>query len=248
MHKRLAIFILLLPVFASAQIDPAITRLLDDKSTVFVDSSILLTDEKNVTNILGSHSGIWRMKDENGRTLSMAEYVNGKLHGHLISFHSNGQIAHSQYYTNGVMNGPWVYFWKNGSPITSGFYKNGNLDGAVRDFDSLGNLIKIVEYKNGNPEGIELMLYRSGNIKVTTHYSNGKENGVRKEYFDNEKLELKGEFEMKDGVPVVGKFYENGKFVREHVYNYQEEVQKKESLRKQVGDNHLRNYKELLSD
>lgn len=248
MNKVLCIFILFSPLFGSAQMDPGVVKLLNDKSAFFIDSAILFTQDKNVMDGWGQPHGVWRQKDKNKTILNIGEYDNGVFHGHVIDFYSNGKIAHDQYYYYGVMNGPWCYFWPNGSPRTSGLYKNGKLEGIIRDFDTSGNFIGAVEYKDGKREGIELRLYSSGSIKLITNYINGVENGIRKEYFDTVRLDLKGEFEMKNAIPVTGKLYMNGKLKKTHIYNYDEELKKRELLRNQKGDELLNSYKELLSD
>ena len=248
MQLKLTLLFLSFPFFLNAQIDTTIVKLLTVKPVIFIDSSILQRNDFNQGAVFQFH-GIWKLMDKTtGQIDAVSEYKNGKVHGHQISFYSNGKIAHSLYYSNGVENGPWIYFWGNGNVRNLGYYLDGKLEGLVRSFDTSGNVVRISEYKNGKLDGIDLRLYSSGNIKLITYYTGGQENGIRKEYADNAGFELKGEFEMKNEVPVAGKFYQNGKLVKNHTYNYEEELRKREVLKNQKGDGHFKHYKELLSD
>lgn len=244
---KLSIWFLSFPFFLSAQIDTALLKLLTSKPAIFVDTSILQRNYYNEGDGFPYH-GIWRIVDrETGHFISVSEFKYGKQHGQQISFYENGQISHSHYYNSGVQQGPWIYFWSNGNVRNLGFYVNGKLDGLVRNFDTSGNLIRISEYKNGKRNGIDLRVYSSGNVEILTHYSEGEESGIRYEFSDIKGFHLKGEFVMRKSVPVSGKWYKDGIVFKTHIYDYEEELRKRERFLNQKGEWPV-GFNQLLSD
>jgi antitoxin component YwqK of YwqJK toxin-antitoxin module len=223
-----------LPLYVNAQLEKSIIKLLEDKSSIYIDSTIMYVTDTNNRNRAMQPHGVWRTRNNVSKTLlSISSNFDGRMHGHVLGFYSNGQIAHSVYYYFDVLNGPSVSFWQNGSPFTSMFYKNGLAEGVIKNFDSSGHLIKITEVKQGKKEGIEIQLYPSGNMQSVTQYSADEENGLRREYKDSDKIEIVVEYEMKNGVPVIGRFYESGTLIKTENYNYEEQLRKKDKLRKQ---------------
>lgn len=245
MQKKVLLPFLFFPLFVNAQLDTALIRLLRVKPMVFIDSSILRSRNYN-QGPFALFQGVWRTKDVNtGKIASIAEYSNGKPHGHYLDFSDSGSITQSLYYYHGVLNGPLLEFWENGSLLKTGHYSNGKLEGLFKYFDTTGSLISVLEYANGTREGPEIRFYSSGNVKLTTFYSAGWENGVRREYKDSIGNKLKGEFVIKNGLPVTGKFYENGILIRTQNYDYEQLLREREALNKKGGDYQV---KELLSD
>lgn len=200
-----------LPLLANAQLDKSIIKLLEDKSCIYIDSSIMYIVDTNNKNRAMQPHGVWRTRNNRRKTLlSIISYSDGRMHGHQIGFYPEGNIAHSVYYKFDVLQGPSVSFWQNGSPQTSMFYENGFAEGVVKSYDTSAHLIKISEVTKGKKEGVELEFFPCGNIRVVTRYSEGKESGLRREYKDDNNSEVLVEYEMKQGVRTIGRFYENG--------------------------------------
>ena len=208
---------------------------------------VLFYDDKIITRgPLALFQGVWRTKDENtGKIFSIADYSNGKEHGHCLYFSDNGGIEQSSYHYHGVLNGSWILFWENGNFRQIGYYSNGKLEGLFKYFDTTGSLISVLEYANRTCEGPEIRFYSSDNVKLTTFYFAGWENGVRREYKDSIGTPLKGEFVIKNGLPVTGKFYDNGVLTKTQQYDYEQLLKERETLNKKGGDHQVR---ELLSD
>lgn len=228
-----------LPMFVNAQLEKAIIKLLEDKSSIYIDSTIMYVTDTNNRNRAMQPHGVWRTRNNESKNLaSITSNFDGRMHGHVLGFYPNGQIAHSVYYNFDVLHGPSVSFWQNGSPQTSMFYQNGIAEGVIKSFDTSGHLRKISEVRKGKKEGIEIQLYSSGNIQAITQYLADEENGLRQEYKDSDKLEIMIEYEMKNGVHTLGRFYEGGTLIKTEKYNYEEELRKKDELRKQkkIGD------------
>ncbi|MGN6437295.1 MAG: toxin-antitoxin system YwqK family antitoxin [Agriterribacter sp.] len=163
----------------------------------------------------------------------------------IYFFSASGGITQSLYYYHGVLNGPLLEFWENGSLQTVGYYSSGKLEGLLKSFDSTGSLINVAGYTNGSREGPEIRFYSSGNVKLITFYFGDWENGVRREYKDSIGNPLKGEFVIKNGLPVTGKFYDNGVLTKTLQYDYEQLLKEREALNKKGGDHHVR---EMLSD
>lgn len=78
--------ILIFPLFVNAQLDTVALRLLRVKPLVYIDSSILRRQDYN-QGPLAMFQGVWRTKNINtGKITSIAEYSNGKPHGHYLFF------------------------------------------------------------------------------------------------------------------------------------------------------------------
>lgn len=227
----------LFPFFMNAQLDESIRKLLDDRSSVYVDSTIIYTIDTNKKNRALQPHGVWRIRNNKDKTLlSITSNFDGRLHGHVLGFYPNGKIASSVYYSFDVLNGPSVSFWQNGNPQIVKYYKDGILDGIMKNFDSSGHLRRVSEIRQGKRKGIEIQLYQSGNIQYITQYVADQESGLKKEFKDNDKSEIIAEYEMKNGVRIMGRFYEGGILIRTESYNYEEELQRKNLLDKAARD------------
>lgn len=239
MRFNILVFCLLIHFVADGQDEASIARLVNDKTSIYIDSSILFaTDTNRSTKLLQPH-GIWRLRDPlDGTLISVTVLNNGMLNGHSIVFYPNGRIATSSYNLNDQPHGPFIAFWINGRLQGVKTYKAGKLNGLAKEFDILGNVTSITEFKNGKKEGMEIIFYSSGNVRIATRYSQSEENGSRREYLDDEKMELIVEYEMKNGVEVVGRFYDMGVVIRKEQYDYEKGLRKKEEMKRneKIGD------------
>lgn len=118
----------------------------------------------------------------------IAEYKNGKKHGHFIYF-NKGEFVGEEYYVNGIRNG---YFslgeW-------SGFYKNGRKDGIWKHSSDTGDS-EIITYKKGEKHGY--YEYKYAIIKIIGRYKDDKKDGQWITY--NEKGEILNKSFFKKGV------------------------------------------------
>ncbi len=58
----------------------------------------------------GQKEGLWIAYRENGLKWSECEYLNGKPHGKVISYHPNATIYYIGYFNQGVKTGNWMFY------------------------------------------------------------------------------------------------------------------------------------------
>lgn len=220
MRKVILFMIFMVPLILYGQAEKFLIKSLEDKIFAFIDQSILNTSDTNKKNKIMQPHGVWRIRNNSNKALlSVISYSNGKMHGHVISFYPSGLIAHSNYYDMDVLQGPSISYWQNGSPKSYIFYQDGIAEGVIRIFDTLGKLNRLTEFKGGLKEGSEIVFYPNGNIQLSTQYLRDKEHGIRREYLNDDNAQIVAEYEMKNGIKTVGRFYEKGSLMRTENYN-----------------------------
>lgn len=80
----------------------------------------------------------WTYYDFEGNLLMREDYNKGTLHGQVIKYFPNGQIAEVKNFENGVQVGPWEQYYDTGKPMAKGTYVNGSLHGEATYFYSNG--------------------------------------------------------------------------------------------------------------
>jgi antitoxin component YwqK of YwqJK toxin-antitoxin module len=189
--KTIFLLVCMSPFICNGQVDNAVIKLLKDKESLYVDSSIMYVTDTNKTNRALQPHGVWRRRGTTSNSnYSITSYFDGRLHGHSIVFFPNGNIATSSYNYFNQPHGPFLSFWPNGNPYEIKFYQWGKLDGIYKEFDSSGVFKRITEYKNDKKDGLEILFYPSGNVQVIATYKDDKEVGTRRGYKDNERMEI----------------------------------------------------------
>lgn len=89
------------------------------------------------------------IRDEQGRLIGEAEYVNGKRHGKLHIWTSQGVLVQESHFRKGEYDGPYQTWWDNGKPKEIGKFLSGKRVGVYRWFTESGELLKEHEY--GDP-------------------------------------------------------------------------------------------------
>lgn len=96
----------------------------DSVMVVYYDS-----DEKKQSEgyIVGrNREGIWKYFQQDGKTLlSTEEYVQGKLHGRVITYYPNGKITDESTYVNGVLHGTSIKYDEKGNELYRANYLKG---------------------------------------------------------------------------------------------------------------------------
>lgn len=110
-----------------------------------------------------NRDGEWRIFDEQGRLIKIANYKMGIKQGPVIIFTSAGDTAEYTTWRDNHRDGRW---WKRigTKGYITGTYRNGGLEGTLVEYDDLGNLVREGHYKNGDKDGS----YRFFENKVLT--------------------------------------------------------------------------------
>lgn len=108
-------------------------------------------------------------------------------------------------FSRGFLEGPSLVFWENGLLKEECKYSKGKKNGIFRQYDSKGRLLLEGELKNGSKEGV-----------WTTWYDDTQKEEERS--YINDVLHGKYTYWYIDGALKKEEFYENGKKVKETIY------------------------------
>ena len=117
-------------------------------------------------------------------------YKNGKKHGKVIRYHSDGNIISEQNWFEDKLHG-----------VTKSWYLNGKIRSIVNE-----NL--------GLKDGMETKYYEDGKKKSECNYLKGKKNGVYKKWFENGVLAVEIKYEN-DNQIYYKSWLENGELKEE---------------------------------
>lgn len=104
------------------------------------DSVVVATQPPAVTD------GPVAIKGPDGKLRIEGNMRNGQRHGVWTSYHPNGTIASRSAYVDGRLNGVTVVFHTNGQLYYTGDYRMGKQVGDWRFYDEEGTLLKTVHY------------------------------------------------------------------------------------------------------
>lgn len=134
---------------------------------------------------------IWINYNQQGLTVSMEKYREGKLNGKKLTFYLQNQIDRGEikvlsetHYKDSLKSGPYKELFSSGSIRISGEYSLDKPSGVWRKFDTKGNCIQSFQFKNGLKHGwvinyndlqeiIHTELYKNGDLlkgKIKTAY------------------------------------------------------------------------------
>lgn len=87
--------------------------------------------------------------DNAGRQVDEGEFLEGKMYGKCISWHSNGVKQAEGNYSNGEPVGSFTSWHDNGEIAVTGNYLNGKPDGIWAHRDLTGRVTEIFHWHNG---------------------------------------------------------------------------------------------------
>jgi antitoxin component YwqK of YwqJK toxin-antitoxin module len=237
MNRLFAGIALLLSSSCFGQVENHLAALLSD-APPYVDSTILQVVDTNHRDKQLNPHGIWRTRSlgDAGKLNMVASYYHGRMFGHALTFHDNGQIAVSCYYYDNEANGPFVSFYYNGKVQSTYNYVGGKADGVFKEYDTSGRLERVRQFNMGRLEGLVVLFYESGNVKRIQSHTQGEANGVAREYSDSADSQVILEEDMRDGVRVQARHYENGCLLKTENFDYETEKAKQRILRSKEGD------------
>ncbi|GAB4141556.1 MAG: hypothetical protein Fur0041_16770 [Bacteroidia bacterium] len=94
-------------------------------------------------------SGKMTVHYADGSVYTEGEYVNGKIHGHWLTYHPNGKVADDENFYYGDFEGEQKYFYANGQLKESYNYFSDELDGKAEYFNEDGTPLKVEYYVQG---------------------------------------------------------------------------------------------------
>lgn len=136
-----------------------------------VNASGLVIESGYVVN--GNRNGQWATYDEEGKILTLCNYVDGKKSGEDLKFSKRGQIEVRTAYLNNQLNGI-VGTYKNGRPVQEVSYKDGMLDGPTYKYFNNGKLQQEINYKNNKQDGAFKYFDEDGKVTLEYMYKNGE--------------------------------------------------------------------------
>lgn len=111
---------------------------------------------------------IVNQKTRDGKILKkvICNYVNGKLDGEFVKYHSNGAVKETAQYKNGKLHGRYCEWTKDGVQITQVEYQNGKLHGEYIAWVK-GIEIKRCNFVNNKLDGKFVSYFPNGIYCIT---------------------------------------------------------------------------------
>lgn len=143
----------------------------------------------------GRLAGALRVYDEQGALLRDARYVDGKLHGEVLSYR-DGKLASSQHFHQGIPHGVCVLYAPSGLEalrqtylmgkldgvsehlqdkvvVRRETYQSGTLEGDTREYSPDGALLAVLPYRAGVLHGVCVRYGPDGALQAERRYVNG---------------------------------------------------------------------------
>lgn len=168
--------------------------------------------EREKKNLHVCKEGGWEYYHENGVIKSKGNYEKGRLSGKWSEYSTLGQLILESYYEKSRPIQKWKYWYSNGQLMKVIQHTDSN-ELLLEAYDKQGN-VKII---NGN--GIFYEPHPSDTSKsILATYKNGILNGQYIQYFDNGKIEEKGQFKngKTDGKWFYYYYYYGLRFIRDY--------------------------------
>ncbi len=131
----------------------------------------------------GNKEGVFTRFDNQGNTIEIANYVDGKLEGKREIFYQSGQVELVENYQNNIINGECITYYKNGKIKLIYIYDDGVMNNSIKKYSENGVLLEEVQMKNNEENGPFKEYHENGKIKWEGQYVKGEnEYGILKEY------------------------------------------------------------------
>lgn len=163
-------------------------------------------EEQNASDSQNSNEPkIEEIRDASGKLVRTVSMLNGVLHGPMIGYDEDGNVAQELMYENGVLSGD-AKFYTNSQPLMITSFKNGlqegdavffvnglksgsvtmkagKFEGVFTSYDAAGNVIREANYVAGIQEGECRTYYPNGNLLELSIYKNNVIDGEVVKYF-----------------------------------------------------------------
>lgn len=160
----------------------------------------------------------------NGRIIAVANYRDGKVHGHYIDYyesndistmlpmktmgyydlgkkignwtakHLNGNICYIGKYLNGERTGKWTIYNHDKSVREEGSYLDGLMNDEWTMYYSNSNKKSRGCFINGLKDGPWTFWHENGNVEAIRYYVNGMQNGEERRWYPNRREKSCGKY------------------------------------------------------
>ena len=135
--------------------------------------------------------GVFIEFTKTGDTISIAHYLDNKLHGKRKIFNTIGYLETVEHYKTDQFHGPILQYYPDGTLRSKGNFTNGKMDSIFTTY------------------------YETGKIKEKVSIRDNIENGPFEEYYENGEVHWKGTFIDGDNEVGLLQEYDNtGKLIR----------------------------------
>lgn len=148
----------------------------------------------------GKITGLLRRFDEQGRPELLAAYVQGELHGDMVTY-ENGQMQSQQHHVKGKKHGVGIIYSPDGSPLLSAQFQNDKRHGEAVYFGPRGVVVRREPYVEGLIHGTVQDFMPDGRLRESSQYVAGKLHGESLVFHPNGKLQRRTRYEQ--GLPSV---------------------------------------------
>lgn len=152
--------------------DPELNIFLDDH---FLPTRIDVLDPK--ASILQEGEELVLRQDFEQRLQIAYIQKNGKQHGHMCYFYSDGRLQGESFYKEGKLHGPSCFYSDEGGKLSMSWFFEGQYQGKLYQYYKNGDISSIQRYKHGLSEGCQEYFYEEGKYKSIMHYHKSKLHG-----------------------------------------------------------------------
>lgn len=168
-----------------------------------------ISDSCNCNELYESDSG-WRKDGKlftgscisyfpDGKVESVAEFVDGKIHGHLKVYFRNGKLAEDKEYKNDVLSGKVKFYHENGKLAEEGNVIANSKEGLWKVYYESGQLMTLENWKHNLMADSSIGYFRNGSLQIKGFWVNGKEEGEWT-FYDSITGEVDGFLHFENGV------------------------------------------------
>jgi len=179
----------------------------------------------NKTDSQGRKQGEWKKKYDNVKVFKYTgQFKDDKPYGKFTYFRENGTCEAIIHFSNNGKLGRSKMFHTSGYLMARGKYVNQKKDSIWLYFDDRGTISYQENWENGLQHGQTVYYYqpREGKLPVARYeyYEKGVLNGEFKEYHENMKLKIEGNYKDGNLHGMVKHYHPNGKLKKICRYKY----------------------------
>jgi len=167
--------------------------------------------EKGTYDANGKKTGRWTRWNRDGELNNEADYLDGKYHGELKSYHKNKLRTHIEY-ANGQYHGRYLLYYDYPAIREDIYYKEGVRHGSYKQYAETGKLILETIYENSK-KAVERIYHMPNDGSTESFYQNGQV-VKRKVYDKNGNVKSLSLLNEKGDLVVVQEYNTTGKVTK----------------------------------
>lgn len=150
-----------------------------DSRVWFNSNDISIKVKDGISYVSGEKfTGIIYSLYDNGDTVFVYPYNNGKLDGVVKVWYDNGQLQEERDYVVGRREGMQKGWYMDGTVKYIAGYKENMYHGQVQEWFPNGQLYRVFNYVNGQEEGMQKMYWNNGELRANYESKNGRKYGL----------------------------------------------------------------------